>query len=370
MFEDDSIAPNIVINKITVNDSLINHLKPAIALKHYWNDFEISYGAIRFRNRDKIKYRFRFHAEEKWTYTFEDKILTHDLMPGGYRFEVQAGMQHVYWSKKSAIYAFEVLPPYWETWWFRSLISAFIVISISILIIWRFNVLKQTFLLNKTLDKVKQQMLNAQMNPHFLFNSLSSLQRYILESDTENGQLYLEKFSRLIRNVFEHSQEERISLDDELEAILTYMDLEKIRMNGRFDYKLEMDASVNSRDILIPPLLIQPFLENAILHGLQSLQQDGLITIVIKKDRSKLMIIITDNGIGRSKSKNIKLQKGSVHNSKGLTLTKQRLNLMRKLYKTEINFEIDDIKDPITNEVKGTKVELTFEVNQLILQHG
>jgi LytS/YehU family sensor histidine kinase len=196
----------------------------------------------------------------------------------------------------------------------------------------------------KRIITLEQEMLRNQMNPHFIFNSLNSIKLYIINNEKENAVYYLNKFSKLIRKILVASTEKEISLEDELETMALYMNIENIRFSNEIKYQVNIDPNINTSTIKVPSLILQPFLENAIWHGLSAKSKDREIQMSIaKKDRSHVLISITDNGIGRAASQKIKNEKKLKRQSVGLEITKARLENFSKNYNDDYNLEIVDL---------------------------
>ena len=215
---------------------------------------------------------------------------------------------------------------------------------------------EQKTFFNKQLSEMEMKALRAQMNPHFIFNAINSIQNYIVKKESDTAQDYLAKFARLIRNVLENSKQENISLHDEIETLKLYVELEQLRAPDKFEFRLEISSDVHPYRVSIPPLLLQPYIENAILHGLMPLKEKkGLLMLSIQKKNNKLACIIEDNGIGRKKAEELKQKKQTMHKSMGLSVTKERLEIINSLHIGEASVEVED-KFDINNEPEGTRV--------------
>ena len=205
--------------------------------------------------------------------------------------------------------------------------------------------------------ELEMQVLRAQMNPHFIFNSLSSINHFVLKNETEIASDYLTKFSRLIRMVLNYSQRKLIALEDELKMLQLYLDLEKLRFKDSFEYKITCYNDLDAGAIFIPPLIFQPFAENAIWHGLMHKENHGQLDITISNEKNILNCIITDNGIGRKKAGEQKTNSGIEQKSMGLQITKQRLALLSQDLQNDNFYQINDLVDEKGNAL-GTKVTL------------
>jgi LytS/YehU family sensor histidine kinase len=195
------------------------------------------------------------------------------------------------------------------------------------------------------------------MNPHFIFNSLNSINSFVLDQKHEIASDYLIKFSKLIRLILDNSRSELITIEKELETLKLYVLLESVRFDNKFKCLFQVGEDVNTSTIMIPPMLLQPFVENAIWHGLMQKETEGTIMVEIKKvDEEFLKISITDDGIGREKAVELK-SKSATHKSHGLKVTSQRIDMMNNLHSTGAQVHIFDLKDDQGNAA-GTKVEL------------
>jgi tetratricopeptide (TPR) repeat protein len=214
---------------------------------------------------------------------------------------------------------------------------------------------------NKQTLQLELRSLRSQMNPHFLFNSLSSIHRYIWSNNQEEASDYLTKFSRLMRLILDNTQHTFVTLNKELESLKLYLDLESLRCNGIFDYRFCLDPGINDEEVLIPPMILQPYVENAIWHGLVHKNPDekGLLEIEILLKNRSLICTVTDNGIGRKKAMEIKDKKGRVHNSVGMKMTEGRIDLIRKINNKEATVTITDLEDE-NGQATGTRVTIVL----------
>ncbi|AXE16923.1 hypothetical protein DR864_03840 [Runella rosea] len=204
--------------------------------------------------------------------------------------------------------------------------------------------------------------LRAQMNPHFIFNCLNSIQLYTIQNNTEKATEYLTKFSRLIRLVLENSRSEKVTLENELETLRLYLDMETMRFRGKVKYKIYFEATIDQTYIQIPPLLVQPFVENAIWHGLMHKDEGGTVRIEVTQPNPHLLRIdISDDGIGRQKAAEFKSKSATQNKSFGMKVTAERIALINQLYNTNNQVEIIDLINR-RNEVVGTKVTVKIPI--------
>lgn len=209
----------------------------------------------------------------------------------------------------------------------------------------------------KTKNKeIALQSLRREMNPHFIFNSLNSVNQFISQNKELEANKYLTSYSHLMRNMMENSNKDFISLSNEIEQLKKYLDLEHLRFQDKFDYQIVVDDALDTETTLVPNMLVQPHLENAVWHGLRYRETKGLLLLKFELNRGNVSVIIDDNGIGLTESAALKTRNQKVHQSRGVTNTKERINLLNDLYKTNIDFSITEKNSGTT----GTLVEITF----------
>jgi Tfp pilus assembly protein PilF len=209
---------------------------------------------------------------------------------------------------------------------------------------------------DKQVSEVEMKALRSQMNPHFIFNSLNSINRYVKENDKDNASEYLSKFAKLMRLVLENSREQEVPLEDDLEALELFMQLESLRFQNRFQYVIQVDPGIDKENTLIPPLLLQPFVENSIIHGLPG-KEGGLIKISVNKEENMIRCVVEDNGIGREQSVKIESSKEKKRESLGMKITQERLRIIDQLKNLKTAINIFDLKDA-ENKMSGLRVEL------------
>ena len=238
-----------------------------------------------------------------------------------------------------------------------------LLLSGIIFLIYNRSQLKKTLTLQKELAEYEQKALHLQMNPHFVFNCLGSISSFIVQNGTDSAIKYLSKFSKLMRLTLEYSKEALIPIDKEIESLQNYLELEQLRFNQKFNFTINKSSDIDD-DMAIPPLLLQPFVENSIIHGLIPKAATGLISINFSIENESLICEIQDNGIGFDKSKEIKEALVSVHKSMALDITKKRLEMMETSTSKKANVTIEELKDT-TGEILGTKVVLKLHIQFL-----
>jgi LytS/YehU family sensor histidine kinase len=211
--------------------------------------------------------------------------------------------------------------------------------------------------LQKQTAELEMQALRAQMNPHFIFNSLNSINGFMLQNNKTQASDYLTKFSRLIRLILQNSQAALISLESELESLQLYLELESLRFNHRFAFTIKVQKDLDVSAIKVPPLIIQPFTENAIWHGLSHKEEKGELVIQLYEEDDMLYCKITDDGIGRTKAIELKRKSGSMHKSMGMRITADRIAIIQKSADQDDFISINDLTLP-DGSAGGTEVLL------------
>ncbi|MEO8146499.1 MAG: tetratricopeptide repeat protein [Bacteroidia bacterium] len=212
----------------------------------------------------------------------------------------------------------------------------------------------------KQVSEVEMTALRSQMNPHFIFNSLHSINNYVLNNDKKNASDYLGKFSKLMRLILENSREQEVPLEKDLLTLELYMELEAMRFENKFSYKIEVADDLDPENTLVPPMILQPFVENSILHGLQHKESEGKIVISVKKENDMIVCTVEDNGVGREKAMEMK-EKTSTHKgeSLGMKITNARIDIINKIKKAKASVNLTDLSEGMRVEVK-LPFELAF----------
>jgi LytS/YehU family sensor histidine kinase len=213
--------------------------------------------------------------------------------------------------------------------------------------------------LNKKISELKLQALRAQMNPHFVFNTINSIQYFISSNERKAAYRYLSKFSKLMRRVLDNAEKSKLPISEELDSLKLYLELESLRFEGKFNYKIVVDAKIDVHNIEIPTLLIQPFVENAIHHGLRFKRSNGTLDVQISLGDNTIICIIEDNGIGIQKALKSKNKNGG-HKPVGLKVSQERLATLNELRKNGRGVEIIDLAK--TNGGTGTRVKIVIPI--------
>jgi two-component system, sensor histidine kinase YesM len=232
----------------------------------------------------------------------------------------------------------------------------FLLGAIALLLLLFGWIVKSFFKIKTKNKEIALQSLRREMNPHFIFNSLNSVNQFISENKELEANKYLTSYSTLMRNTMENSNKDFVTLDNELEQLKKYLELEHLRFQDKFDFKITVDTELDPERTFVPNMIIQPHLENAIWHGLRYLENKGLLLLQVELSKGKLIIRIVDNGIGLTKSQELKTDNQKVHQSRGMSNTNERISLLNELYKKHISFQIHEKQLPES----GTIVEISF----------
>lgn len=344
-------------------------LKSGAVLPYNYNNIAFYYRGISLSNPDRVRYMKMLEPlETKWSEpSTEDYSKYGNLAPGKYTFKVKSCNSEGIWNTEAVVFEFEIKTPFFKTWWFIiSMVGLAGALIIAVFQIRVQNIRKKEkaeFDRKVEISKVELKALRAQMNPHFVFNSLNSIQHYILNSKSNEAAKYLNKFAKLIRIILSNSEKAMVTVNEDIESLKLYLELEQMRFDGKFDYVINVDKSVDGDYDEIPPMLMQPYIENAILHGLNPKETKGHLKIDIFTKNNYIVCRISDDGIGRVKSGEIKrTTPGNAHKSLGMKITSERVRILNDINKSDLSVSVTDLKDENGNP-NGTMVELYIPNN-------
>ena len=316
---------------------------------------------------EHVEYEYLLRGKSNtWKVLGTDHAIQLDNLSGGdYELQIRArekGVNNPKWRYLEHPLSFSVEKYTSEKIWFKFLIALSISLLIFALIKYYVKTQKEKQQLRinylKELQQTKLSALRARMNPHFLFNSLTSINDYVMHEEPRMASKYLTKFAHLMRTVLNNSYKDLIALDEELSALKLYTEMENIRFANRFDIHLDVHPDINTLTTFVPTMILQPFVENAIHHGLNHKTGKGKLKLYIEYDEdSKIKISITDDGIGRAAAQQIKAQKIISNKSMGMKITSDRIQLIEELYKIKTKINVKDLIDPL-GEPEGTEVVL------------
>lgn len=352
-----SPLPPILISGMQVN----GEYRPisttgTIRLTRNENDLRFTFTTLRYQPASATHFRYKLTGHPEWIdlNTGNELNLT-NLKSGDYELMVQNGDAAGRWNPQAATITFAIAPTWYETDWFRALLVLSLLGALYGFYRMRIDQERRKSELTRQRAEAETRALRAQMNPHFIFNCMNTIDAYILTNRPDAASLFLQKFSRLVRQVLENSRETLISVEQEIDTLTLYIELEEERAEHRFSHTITMEPDAS--DYLIPPLLLQPFVENAILHGLRHKTNGaGLLLIRIQKGVDQLHCHIEDNGIGRTKAASLTPQTNSRHfRSLGSTVTAERINSLQAIYGVDATCIITD-QNP--TDQTGTVVDL------------
>lgn len=332
------------------------------------NHLSFDFFAINFSNPEAVKYKWKLVGfDADWSpETQQHSIVYSNISPGKYVFMVKACNEDGVWNSKPQLISIEITAPFWQRWWFILLGILVIVGGVFGIFKWQINrvrtksrEMQQRLQLEKEVVELEQKALRLQMNPHFIFNALNSIQSQIGNGNEQEARYYLAKFSRLMRQILDNSRNAYITLDEEIQTLENYLLIEQYCTGNRFDYSITFDDSLEKDFIKLPPMLLQPFVENAIKHGFRFGEEHqgkrGQISIHFSDKGEFVECTVTDNGIGRKEAERLnENSKETYHQSTALRVTQERLDLQQSEM-GQSSLEIIDLEDKNGNAV-GTKV--------------
>lgn len=341
-------------------DSLYNYrqLPERVTLPYDFNTISITYRAPCFSGVSGLEYAYRLNgADSNWSMPTKNTAVSFvQLPPGQYRFEVRARKSNTGWSEP-ARFSFIIKKPYWETGWFRGAVIALVALGLFLLFRYRIRQIRRKANMARQLRELELKALRSQMNPHFIYNALNSIQALVLNDQTDKATLYISKFGRLLRQVLNHADLDRVSLAEELEALELYIQLEQLRLHVDLQYRIEVDAGLDVHQEGIPPLVLQPFVENALWHGLSRKPGEKKLGVFVHAEGEWLAVEIIDNGIGRTPAADqSRIRRGNV--SKGIDITSRRIAAYNRLPGVSA---IDIIDLYHNDQPAGTKVLLRLK---------
>ena len=359
-YQKDASQVKMKIIGFKINNAQVE-VKAVIDIFPSDKNFEIDYLGLNYRAMGNIEYRYRIkELTDEWQYTKNRNFQLLTLPDNGtYTIEIEGRKLPHDLSSKSKIGVTLVFhPPFWKTIWFQILVGIVLITFIFILIRMRINRLVKQKGIDKQLYDLESKALRSQMNPHFIFNVLGAIQRYVSERDVVSSEIYLTKFARLIRLILENSRKTYVPFEEELEMIEHYIEMEKMRFNGEFNYHISVDENIDVEMLKIPPMLIQPYIENAILHGFKNKKTAGKIELKFSLSKDVLTCLIEDNGSGYDQLNKVAASQRKKQ-SLGMLITHERLQLLKDQSANHLKMEVENV---ISQTGTGTKVLLRIPV--------
>ncbi|WP_118976764.1 sensor histidine kinase [Taibaiella koreensis] len=352
---------------ITVSGRPLNPLQQNLVLKHKDNNISFEYSGISFLSEGDITYRYRIKGLDDHWKTTRESVLTYPSLPSGvYTLELVA-INKFRDESKVLQYHFKIEKSILETAWFRMIAALITVLSIVLVVRYtiRLSHRKETnrIKIDYKIKSLEQMALRAQMNPHFIFNCLNSMQQYILVGDVKKANFYLSKFSELVRETLNNASRIYISLEEELSYLTKYIDLERLQLSNTFDYEIEVDPELDQKKIMVPNMVLQPYVENAIKHGLSRVTAHGRLRVRfgLLREQQILECIVEDNGPGIEHVSSNSKSPLRKDRSKGMSITGKRIDTLNELSSqvAPIKLRVRDISNEHTGAT-GTRISIDF----------
>jgi len=353
-------VPTPVLDKISVNNQEqftdLNH--PVLHLDHTQKNIAIDFTAVHFTNADKLRFAYLLTgADDEWKYVTVNRSAQYAaLSPGSYVFKLKVADESGNWGPDHDMLEFTIVPPFWRTAWFITLITGAAVFITTWIVRKRIRTIRYEAGLKQKIAETEMMALRAQMNPHFIFNCINSIDSLIQDNDKYHATIYLNKFAKLIRCILDSSKQNTVTLANDMETLKLYIEMEQFRNDNKFTAEIKADPALLQEDFKVPPLIIQPYVENAILHGLRNRpDNNGQLSISLNRLNGQIQYIIEDNGVGRTHAQN-----GHSNNkvSYGMEMSSDRV----KLFNQEENASVV-ITDLVDNgSSAGTRVEVLLKM--------
>lgn len=354
--------PGLYIKSLLINNKSSSQ-KDSIVLNHDQNNFRVQYGLISHKKTGAKTFLYRLVGyDTDWKISATGDIQYTNIGHGHYTLIAYALNNDGVKNEQPLRLCLWIKKPIWYSWWFIALeIIALIAFVGVIAAFWKRRIEKKErdkASINQKMAEFKMTALRAQMNPHFIYNAIGSIQHYILKNEIEQSFNYLSKFSSLIRKILNSSRNEYISLSQEISTLQLYMELEQIRFKYPFKFIVTVDDELDT-EMDIPTMLIQPYVENSIWHGLMPKDAEGLLELIFRKSGNILLVVIRDNGVGRERGDLAK----KYHISKGMSLTQQRIQTLESISTKKFDTKIIDLKNE-NGEPAGTEVNLMIPFDE------
>ena len=326
--------------------------------------FDQNYLTFHFASPDfsgnRVYWRYKLGGQDKdWTLAGNrpEAIFT-NIPPGNYTFMVQRAHSPNFSDAAEASMKVAIIPPYYKRWWFITSLVLVVALITFLTVRYRINQLNARLQLETALAESERKALRLQMNPHFVFNALDAISGFIFKNEPKEAVRYLTSFAKLMRLTLESSREAKVPLQNELQLLKNYIELEQLRFNMAFTYTLDVADEIDPYEVSLPPMLLQPFVENAIIHGLRHRQEaGGKLNIGFQLKGERLEVTIEDNGVGRAKSAEINASRSK--KSLATSITQERINLLSKTLGRPVTFEVKDLVDA-DGKPLGTRVRISM----------
>ena len=319
-----------------------------------------SFGCINYSSTPVV-YAYKLEGlDTAWTLSTSENVVYQHVLSGNYQFKLKVRKLNSEWSEVIGC-SIQIKASFWRHPMFFAFLAIIALLGITMIIIRRKNIQMNHRELDHHLVTLELKALQSMMNPHFIFNALGSIQNFLLQNKTGEAGIYLSQFARLIRQNMNALNEAMINLEEEVDRLKNYLDLERMRMGNKFDYRIEIDEGSDTDEVLIPSMIIQPFVENSIWHGIALLEEPGMIIITFRMhDEKSLSVIVEDNGIGIKRAQTYQT-KDEKHLKLGMEMTLKRIELLGRKYGVDTRVEISEALPGHANP--GTRVIMVVPIS-------
>lgn len=323
----------VVIHQVNLHDTILLPVQGENLVHrftHTQDAFTFHFATLDYASPEAVQYAYQLEGfDREWVQAGNQHIVRYsNLAPGSYTFRVRSMSSNGQVYPLQGRWAFSISPPFWKTIWFRLLIALVLITALVGFFRSRLRTVRKEAVLQQRVMETEMMALRAQMNPHFIFNCLNSIESLIETDQKEKATRYLSKFARLIRFILEHAQSNAVPLWKDLEVLKLYISLEELRFDGKFTWEIKVDPGLSEGDFKVPPMVVQPFVENAIHHGLlNKLDADRKLEVDVTLHGESICYLIEDNGIGRQQSSAYQHKRDSIHHSMGIEMARERIRL-------------------------------------------
>jgi ligand-binding sensor domain-containing protein/two-component sensor histidine kinase len=338
-----------------------------LLLPYNQNHLTFDFEGVNLSNGEAVQYKWKLeNFDAAWSPVSNQRSVTYsNIPPGNYTLLINACNEDGVWNTKPFRYQFEIKKPFWMQWWFMAIAALLLVLAIYKYIQWRTRRIKREsaekqreLQLANQLQSLEHKALRLQMNPHFIFNALNSIQSQIGNNNDQEARYYIAKFGKLMRQILNHSESTWVNLSEELEMIENYLLIEQFCNNKKFRYELNVDPALQEEEYKIPSMIVQPFVENAIKHGFKNLKgRDAVLKLTLKLQGKTICCMVEDNGVGRDQA--VTAPASDQHRSMAISITQKRLQILHEDMKQQF-VSIEDMS--FEGKPTGTKVSIILPI--------
>lgn len=359
----NQVTPLLRLNEVYVNQNLYS-VSESLQLSHDQDDLLIHFLGIGFRHERALLYRYQLAGQDDDSVYTTDRVARYtNLSPGDYTFYLAVCNGDGVWSKTEQMLKLSIDAHFKDELWFRVLMVIACVLILVMICLLVINNQRRHERSKRNRMIAEQKALLAQMNPHFMFNSLNAIQLFVARNQKGEANLYLSRFSKLMRLVLTFSGKRWVTLEEELESLRLYLQLEKLRFEDQIEYSIYIDPALDMQEILIPPMLLQPLLENAIWHGLTPKNTPGKLSLKLEADGEFLCCTVQDDGVGRAAAMVINQKRSEGYQASGLANIRDRLRLVFAKHREAVFMTVEDLIED--DRPAGTRVSLRLPLNSL-----